>query len=402
MVDQVLSNVAENFCKKTDEAIRLLLVLPRLPQSAAECCPRLLSDLKKGSNDERYVASQLGRLWTLEATCQRYNLKTEEKSKMEQPVRDIFKSCQKQTLDLVKFLEKKSCEHIRERLLDGIQRMDCSNDDADDFVVKEVVDYLKHFKEAGSERISMSVKEKEHNASQVYKLIERCKRLSEEKAAISIANEERSNALKREKDILDNQFHQKKEELQRVQEEDEREQKEREMQFSIEMDKTKENRSKVICSLRKELLLLGKELTALQGNNEQECHQSNQNLRDLEAKSMQYTMEHETHQHKTQEEIKLIFCKYNEEAKSREELERHFKLMDRNRNIATEEEALLKKVTALENESDAILFHGATQLQRLFRGLRDRALIRKKKKKGKKGKKHGKGKGKGKSKSKKK
>ena len=401
VVDQVLNNVAENFCKKIDEAIRLLQVLPCLPRSTSECCPKLVSELKTGSDDERYVASQLGRLWTLETTCQKYNSKTQDVSTtMEQSARDIFKSCHKQTLDLVKFLEKDSCKDMRERLLNGIQKAGGSNDDEnDDCVVKEIVDYLKRFKEAGSERISMSVKEKERNASQVCKLIERCKRLREERAALRSANKERSDALKKEKDILDSQFHQRQEELQRVQEKDECERKRREEEFSLEMKETKEVREKAISALRKELMLLEEELTTLKENNEHECNQSKQNLKDLEAKSMQYTLDHETHQFKVKEEVESILSKHKEEAQRRVDLERHFKLMERNRKIVEEEEALLQSVTALENKADAILFHGATQLQRLFRGLRDRALIRKKKKKSKK---NGKGKGKGKSKSKKK
>lgn len=76
------------------------------------------------------------------------------------------------------------------------------------------------------------------------------------------------------------------------------------------------------------------------------------------------------------------------EAKERERLQNHFDLIDENERIRLEEEARLRRVVELEEEADRILNHGATQLQKLYRGMRDRAVVAKlksKKSKGRKG-----------------
>ena len=395
VVDQVLSNVAGNFCQKTDEAIRLLLILRCIPQSEAECCPKLLSDLKTGSNDERYVASQLCRLWALEKTCQKHTSKGgQANTVLQQSLRDVLKSCEKQTLDLVKYLGKESSQSIRDRLLD-FSLKDKSNDvDANDLTLNELIKYLQHFKEAGSERISMSVKEKEKKSSQAYKLIERCRRLREEKAVIAETIKEKSESLRKEKNLLDEEFLCRKEGYEIAKEKDLIEQKNREKELKRVTNERDEEHNKIICSLRAELLELEENHIFLQENNDITFNESNKIRSDLESKIFLCTLENESLQCKTEEEISSVQNSYREELKRREELVKHFELMDRNKQIAAEEEAVLKKVGAIEDEADKILFNGATQLQRLFRGLRGRASLRKKKK-GKKG-------GKGKSKSKKK
>ena len=76
------------------------------------------------------------------------------------------------------------------------------------------------------------------------------------------------------------------------------------------------------------------------------------------------------------------------EAKERERLQDHFDLIDENERIRLEEEATLRRVVELEEEADRILNHGATELQKLYRGMRDRAVVAKlksKKSKGRKG-----------------
>ena len=76
------------------------------------------------------------------------------------------------------------------------------------------------------------------------------------------------------------------------------------------------------------------------------------------------------------------------EAKERERLQNHFDLIDENERIRLEEEATLRRVVELEEEADRILNHGATEMQKLYRGMRDRAVVAKlksKKSKGRKG-----------------
>ena len=80
------------------------------------------------------------------------------------------------------------------------------------------------------------------------------------------------------------------------------------------------------------------------------------------------------------------------EAKERERLQTaEFDLIE-NERIRLEEEATLRRVIELEQEADRILNHGATQLQKLYRGMRDRAVfaqLKSKKSKGREGTKGG-------------
>ena len=75
----------------------------------------------------------------------------------------------------------------------------------------------------------------------------------------------------------------------------------------------------------------------------------------------------------------------DEENKERQRLQDHFDLIDENDRIRRKEEAVLRRVVELEEEAERILDNGATQLQRLFRGMQDRAIVDKMKNKKKRG-----------------
>lgn len=96
------------------------------------------------------------------------------------------------------------------------------------------------------------------------------------------------------------------------------------------------------------------------------------------------------------DEQKELKHKFDMERDEQAKLQDHFDLIDRDRNIHETEEEILKKVKQAEEEAERMLRNGAVQIQKLFRGKRDRnifAKIKSKKAKGSKGKKK-KGKGK--------
>jgi len=70
-----------------------------------------------------------------------------------------------------------------------------------------------------------------------------------------------------------------------------------------------------------------------------------------------------------------VLSRMNAEVKERQRLQDHFGLIDENERIRLEEEAMLRRVIELEEEAERILNHGATQLQRLYRGIRDRTVV---------------------------
>ena len=125
-----------------------------------------------------------------------------------------------------------------------------------------------------------------------------------------------------------------------------------------------------------------------------------QRLTDLE-----HTFETNKEQHEIQKRARLdaihkIEANYKAETEERNYLQLRYALVQSNQKIADREKKILEDVARMEDRADAILFHSAVALQKIVRGARDRAIVRKlKKKKKKKGKKGGKksgGKGKGK------
>ena len=92
-------------------------------------------------------------------------------------------------------------------------------------------------------------------------------------------------------------------------------------------------------------------------------------------------------------EILDITAMLEDQTNRRALLEDHFERVDANTLARKQEEEALLRVAEISKQADALLFNGAAQLQRLYRGMRDRALVTKEMKKAKKkgkGKKGGK------------
>lgn len=91
-------------------------------------------------------------------------------------------------------------------------------------------------------------------------------------------------------------------------------------------------------------------------------------------------------------DIGLIKETLGKQQKRRTELEEHFVRVDANNAAKKKEEEALERVAEISRKAQELLDAGASQLQRLFRGMRDRAIVEKMKKASKKKGKMGKGK----------
>lgn len=118
--------------------------------------------------------------------------------------------------------------------------------------------------------------------------------------------------------------------------------------------------------------------------------------REEEDLELHYSHLIETHLKLKQEKKSAIDKEINWANAEREEfddLQAHFNLVDKNIKVGLDEEETVNIIKQMEIEANKILDSSAVQVQRLFRGRRDRALVAKlkqKKSKGKKGKKKGK------------
>ena len=126
-------------------------------------------------------------------------------------------------------------------------------------------------------------------------------------------------------------------------------------------------------------------LQQLQLQNQAEEDGLNSKRRELQDAIDSKTLAHADKMQRIQNQINDVQCRMDEENKERQRLQDHFDLIDENDRIRRQEEAVLRRVVELEEEAERILGNGATQLQRLFRGMRDRAIVDKMKNKKKRG-----------------
>ena len=107
----------------------------------------------------------------------------------------------------------------------------------------------------------------------------------------------------------------------------------------------------------------------------------------IESNLAAYKQQCELELNKKDNEIKEMEQLYEKELEEVIKLEKYFNLIDHNTQICKEEEEILACVKRKEEEALKMLSVGAVQLQKLFRGKKDRAIVaRMKSKKAKRGK----------------
>ena len=126
-------------------------------------------------------------------------------------------------------------------------------------------------------------------------------------------------------------------------------------------------------------------LQQLQLQNQAEEDGLNSKRQELQDAIDSKTLAHAEKMQQIQNQTNDVQCRMDEENKKRQRLQNHFDLIDENDRIRRKEEAVLRRVVELEEGAERILGNGATQLQRLFRGMRDRAIVDKMKNKKKRG-----------------
>lgn len=126
-------------------------------------------------------------------------------------------------------------------------------------------------------------------------------------------------------------------------------------------------------------------LQLLQLQNQAEKDGLNSKRQELQDTIESRTLAHADKMQQIQNQTNDVQYRMDEENKKRQRLQDHFDLIDDNDRIRRKEEAVLRRVVELEEGAERILDNGATQLQRLFRGMRDRAIVDKMKNKKKRG-----------------
>ena len=180
-----------------------------------------------------------------------------------------------------------------------------------------------------------------------------------------------------------------------------------EKKAALNLEQQEKERSEIL-ELESQRMISAKELAVLTEKNdnlvaanekqimavyaeEKTCQQTIVDKINIDIKTL--SCNHELDIASTKADVKSVEAQLKQEQQRRIALEEHFARVDANNAVKKLENDCLRRVLKLESKASALLDDGATALQKLFRGTRDRALVAKmKSKKKKKGGKGGKGK----------
>ena len=156
------------------------------------------------------------------------------------------------------------------------------------------------------------------------------------------------------------------------------------------IQQAQEEHSKNQKYMEKELRELEVKLEEVKQTRQKEVTELQTRLENLQDEMEQQNKEFIHRKEEIDESILHLTDKYQTEQRERERLETYFDKIDTNAEICKNEEKIIQRVYDLEIQAESILNHGALQLQKIFRGCRDRAIVAKlKQKKKKKSKKKG-------------
>ena len=103
----------------------------------------------------------------------------------------------------------------------------------------------------------------------------------------------------------------------------------------------------------------------------------------LEKNISDLIKEQELEEKRLEDEIQAMRNKIKVEQHERIELEQLLKLHELNNDVTAQEEARIQSVIDLEHKATSILDHATVKVQKLYRGMRDRASVKKLKAKSK-------------------
>ncbi len=392
-MDTILNTAAAKVAHEIDFASCLLDAASLIPTSSdTELLKYLESEIK---NEEemiiaRDICSQLSSLWKLEAlstACSRRDTTNDESfDKTSNPrSQKIRESLLNATITLAISIHNSS-PSIKQCLL----KIKNTNTEQDDCVVK-VKEYLNELKDTGCRDISTSVREEKQVTTSLFKLIEKCNILEEEKLRLKSIDEveqkvnEESFKVKADNETILQALNQV---VLTVQLEEAK----LEQETMIFLENEEKMHNSVVESLKSELANVRCNLSQLQETNTVDKNRIVKHRNELQQQLSQLMSTNKEDEIVLLNEIKETTSKISQEKEERQKLEQLIALHVLNDSTIEREELLIKTVLDLELEANTILFNAATQMQKLYRGVRDRVLVKSLKKKNKKGKKGKKGK----------
>mmetsp|Transcript_2234 Transcript_2234/g.3180 ORF Transcript_2234/g.3180 Transcript_2234/m.3180 type:complete len:302 (+) Transcript_2234:1-906(+) len=277
-------------------------------------------------------------------------------------------------------LQKKKERDQRRELTD-------SNEEIEAEYLSKVRIYLNQLKDVGCKDISLSVEKEQKATTELFKLREKCKVLEEEKAKMSEHLEEKQRKTNEEKLKLSEILEASTKTLKNLKDEEKEEQETSDKKITAFLAEKQKKHNSVVASLSTELRQLQQDLDRLRHERAFDVEAMSIQRVQLEEKLSRIISQYKAEEQKQRSEILEIVNKTTKEQEEKANLEKQLALQDLDDSKAKYEQALIQSVIDLESKADSILFIAAAQLQKLYRGKRDRAAVKKLKKKSKKGKK---------------
>ena len=360
----------------------LLDAIKIIPSTSNEVLINVLkSEMRNGKNqdieDINRLQTQLITLWNIESSLKDtpwkerlypLDLKTQE---------SLFNAI----LTLALSINKSSIQ-IQQQLL-KVKKTDREYDD----IIEKIKKYIQKLNNDAYKEISTSVEHELEQRTTLFKLIEKCNVMEEDKLKLTASLNEKEVKLDHEKAVANKRYDGIRDELNTITIEMKREEERLENEISIFLENEEKIHDVEAKLLKSKLASIKLQLSQLQQSHF--THQT-QLIEQYDVANEQLTVlttqfqEEEQNIRTEMERVSEIIVQEQEE---HEKLKQLISLYRLNESIMEKEQKMIQTVIELECEADKILFHAATQLQKLYRGIRDRSLVKLMKKKSKKGKK---------------
>lgn len=410
-MDTFLQETASKVSDKINDASNLLDFISLIPASRSdELLTRLddaqqqVSKTSSSSKEEpkKSVHDQLSTLWFLEETKGGTNnhqrddetiaetTLTSSKAKMQKEKRT--KLLLHATASLAISI-RDSSQEVKDVFIDWKRRRRNENPSSVqelDNLISNMKGFVEQILKIGNEDIRTSVKEEHRLTTDLFKLSEKCKNLDEERMKMHTNLNDKERKIDEEIATMKERKAAMLEDLNDAKVKAELDIKNVEKEISTFLSIEEEKHREVMNTLETELSKEKQKLENLREKNSNELKEMMDQRQLVESKLSTFLHQCDIDKKEMEKEMQVLRDQTNNEIHERTELEQLLQLHELNNYTNDKEEATLQSVLDLERKAEAILDNAAAQLQKLYRGMRDRALVKKLKKKSKKGKKKGK------------
>lgn len=383
MVDLLLEDVSKKVTEEIESTVDLLHILQENVPTSNISYDRLFLDLRAENEEARYFVAQVRKLWKLESAWHDILI---ERNKSKYQSHDMWKQREKMfaaTIDLARTLQTYPTD-MKELL---VQSNGQAGDTDEHNEMNAVVEYLQNLKTISCRKVLTSTRENEKYASEISKLAERCKRFQTEKTTIGNSLKEREKVLNRDVLRFAASHTALKEALCIVKKKEDEEQSKLDEIQNLSIVKKRSEHDKSVLILQSELLEVGNILVNTRDNNKVEKNNLIECRAKLEATKHELITEKYTLEQQRIEADESLKRKMKTEKLKRYKLDEHFKLLKTNTNVANMEAKKIQDAKDMEDEADAMIHSAVTNFQKVFRGAKERAIVKKMLKKNRKGKK---------------